>query len=231
MISVFTSTSLHRWLRISGMLLMAVALFSSVGCKSKKKQAEEQAQAEDEARAAQVERLKSELQAMMDDSVVDFNDLQQRENRLTQIKAMNVDDPGVRTLIRKVEYFLQQERERLERERAEAEREKAEAEAKDQEAELRSSLNRMFSNIAQAGSVDRANREIDRTMGMFASGEVPVFIVIGVFDGQKDYDEPTTIQRYLNYLKDQQKNPNRISEIKTDSRGRIVELELTKTGN
>jgi len=55
-----------------------------------------------------------------------------------------------------------------------------------------------------------------------------VLIVISEENGQKDYDRPTTIRDYLNYLKDQKKNFNKISNIQFDGSGRITELELTK---
>lgn len=216
------------WGRSLLLLILASVLLAPVGCKSKKKQAEEQARAEAEARAAQIERLKEELQSLMDEPVRNFADLESREDRLEQIKAMNVDDPGVLTLIRKLEYFLAQERERLEEEQAAAEQANQQQET---ETDLRNSLASSFDRVAYAGSVAQANQEIDRTMRMFASKDVPVFIIIGVFDGQPDYDEPTTIDLYLNYLKDQQKNPNRIAKIETDASGRITLLEVAKSGN
>jgi hypothetical protein len=44
----------------------------------------------------------------------------------------------------------------------------------------------------------------------------------------KDYDRPTTIRRYLEYLKDQKKNMNAVHNIQYDASGKITELELIK---
>ena len=63
---------------------------------------------------------------------------------------------------------------------------------------------------------------------MFASDETPVLIVISESGGIKDYDRPTTIKQYLEYLKDTGKNVNRIGNIQYDSAGKITELELIK---
>ena len=43
-----------------------------------------------------------------------------------------------------------------------------------------------------------------------------------------DYDRPTTINQYLEHLKDQKKNINRVHNIEYDTKGKIVELELIK---
>ena len=52
--------------------------------------------------------------------------------------------------------------------------------------------------------------------------------MISESNGQKDYDRPTTIRDYLNYLKDQKKNMNQISNLQFDSAGKITEMELKK---
>ncbi|MEJ0031521.1 MAG: hypothetical protein WDO15_14620 [Bacteroidota bacterium] len=44
----------------------------------------------------------------------------------------------------------------------------------------------------------------------------------------KDYDKPTTIPGLSNYLKDQKKNLNSISDLKFDGAGKITEVELTR---
>jgi hypothetical protein len=89
-------------------------------------------------------------------------------------------------------------------------------------------LDLFFNAIANSGNVNGANNSISEAIAMFTSAETPVLIVISEENGQKDYDRPTTISKYLNYLKDQKKNPNKISNIQFDSAGKITELELTK---
>jgi hypothetical protein len=57
---------------------------------------------------------------------------------------------------------------------------------------------------------------------------VPVLIIISQAGGFNDYDRPTTIGKYLDYLKDQKVYTNTIEQVKYDSNGKITELELIK---
>ena len=89
-------------------------------------------------------------------------------------------------------------------------------------------LGRNFNSIANAGSVSQANRVINETLDMFESPNVPVLIIIKQNQGFNDYDRPTTIERYLNYVKDQKKATEKVFEIKYNANGKINELELIK---
>lgn len=125
------------------------------------------------------------------------------------------------------------------REEEEARKREAEARAKadaEEEARRKSAANvapaekldQYFNAIAGSGNVASANSSISEALSMFSSGETPVLIVISEEGGVKDYDKPTTIQAYLNYLKDQKKNLNTITDIKYDGAGKISEVELTR---
>lgn len=89
-------------------------------------------------------------------------------------------------------------------------------------------LENSFNAVAAAGSVASANQTIQETLGMFSNQETPVLIVIHEENGVKDYDEPTTIKKYLEYLKDTKKNLNYISDIRLDAAGKVSELELRR---
>lgn len=89
-------------------------------------------------------------------------------------------------------------------------------------------LENYFNSIAQSTNVDAANRTISEALGMFSNQQTPVLIVIHEENGIKDYDEPTTIEKYLHYLKDTKKNLNFISDIRLDGNGRATELELRR---
>ncbi|MFD2034552.1 nucleoid-structuring protein H-NS [Belliella marina] len=89
-------------------------------------------------------------------------------------------------------------------------------------------LENYFSSIANSSNVQSANSTIQEALGMFSNQETPVLIVIHEESGIKDYDEPTTISKYLNYLKDTKKNLNFISDIRLDGSGRVSELELRR---
>jgi hypothetical protein len=91
-----------------------------------------------------------------------------------------------------------------------------------------SKLENYFNSVANSSNVDAANRTINEAKGMFSNPNTPVLIVIHEERGVKDYDEPTTIDKYLNYLKDTKKNLNFISDIKLDGSGKVSELELRR---
>lgn len=89
-------------------------------------------------------------------------------------------------------------------------------------------LENYFNSVAAAGNASIANQTIQETLGMFSNQETPVLIVIHEENGIKDYDEPTTIKKYLEYLKDTKKNLNYISDIRMDANGKVSELELRR---
>ena len=89
-------------------------------------------------------------------------------------------------------------------------------------------LNQYFQSIASSSNAASANSSINEAMTLFSSPDTPVLIVISEENGQKDYDRPTTIRQYLNYLKDTRNNANSISNLQFDSSGKITEVELRK---
>jgi hypothetical protein len=128
---------------------------------------------------------------------------------------------------------LQREAEAKRKAAEEKELKQREAEAKLKEAEARAStpkarLDEYFKAISSSTNITSANTSINEALTLFASPETPVLVVISESGGQKDYDRPTTIKDYLNYLKDQKKNINTVSDLKFDNVGKITELELRK---
>ncbi|MEX0882706.1 MAG: nucleoid-structuring protein H-NS [Cyclobacteriaceae bacterium] len=89
-------------------------------------------------------------------------------------------------------------------------------------------LEHYFNAVADATNVQSANNTIREALGMFSNQDVPVLVVIHEESGVKDYDEPTTINKYLHYLKDTKKNLNFISDIRMDGSGNVTELELRR---
>lgn len=89
-------------------------------------------------------------------------------------------------------------------------------------------LEKYFTQVATSGDIAMANKSIQEVLGMFANQEIPVLIVIHEEGGIKDYDEPTTIKKYLDYLKDTKKNLNYIADIRLDAAGKVTELELRR---
>ena len=197
------------------MVLLAafITLGGTTSCKSKKRLAKEAAEAEYKSR---VEQAVKDLNAILDDETLWT--LEEKEARVQTIKDWNLQNAEVDDLLFQVEKKLARERAQKEEE----ERNKQEAQA------ANVTLERNFSSIARASSVSLANRTINETLGMFESPNVPVLIIISQNVGFNDYDRPTTIEKYLNYLKDQKISPNKVHEIKYNANGKINELELIK---
>jgi len=88
-------------------------------------------------------------------------------------------------------------------------------------------LENYFNAIATSSNAVATNQSIQDALGMFSNQESPVLIVIHEEGGVKDYDEPTTIKKYVEYLKDTKKNLNYISDIRL-AEGKVTELELRR---
>ena len=210
--------------KITTVMLVLLAAFITLGgttsCKSKKRIAREAAEAEYKARVAEAVK---DLTAILDDETVWT--LEEKENRVQTIKDWNLQNAEVDDLLFQVEKKLARERAQAEQ-KAEAERKAAEEAAKAKEP--KNVLEKSFNNIATASSVSQANRIINETLQLFESNDVPVLIIISQAGGFNDYDRPTTIVDYLNYIKDQKVNRNRVSDLKFNSAGKINEVELIK---
>ena len=202
------------------LLVTVITLGGNTSCKSKKRLAREAAEAEYKARVAEAVR---DLTAILDDETAWT--LEEKENRVQTIKDWNLMNPEVDDLLFQVEKKLARERAQAEQ-RAEEERLAAEAAA--QAKEPKNVLEKNFASIANAASVTQANRIINETLQLFSSNSVPVLIIISQAGGFNDYDRPTTIENYLNYLKDQKVNRNRVSDLQFNEAGKITEVELIK---
>ncbi|MEI7982317.1 MAG: nucleoid-structuring protein H-NS, partial [Bacteroidota bacterium] len=70
--------------------------------------------------------------------------------------------------------------------------------------------------------------EIKSALQFFSSEDVPVLIIISREGSIVDYDKPTSISRYLNFLRDQKSSKNVIDAMQLDANGKIKELDLIK---
>ena len=210
--------------KITTVLLVLLATFITLGgttsCKSKKRLAKEAAEAEYKARVAEAVR---DLTAILDDETTWT--LEEKEHRVQTIKDWNLQNAEVDDLLFQVEKKLARERAQAEQ-KAEEERRAAEEAAKAKEP--KNMLEKNFAGIANASSVTQANRIINETLQMFSSNSVPVLIIISQAGGFNDYDRPTTIENYLNYVKDQKANRNQVYNLKFNDAGKITEVELIK---
>ncbi|MCB0835734.1 MAG: hypothetical protein KDD63_19275 [Bacteroidetes bacterium] len=202
-------------------LALCSVLVVGVGCKGKKKIVDTTPQ-ESSAAEQQMAKVKSALMALLNADYTSIRQVEDAERELAEIKGMGIGDTEIASLILDVEDKLARERERLSKKDAEA-KAKAEKDA------FNNNLNSLFNDIASASSTNIANMKIEEALNMFSSRDALVLIAISQENGKKDYDRPTTITKYLNYLKDQKKNPNMIDKINFDAQGKIKELELTKS--
>ena len=200
--------------------MVLIAVFVTLGgttsCKSKKQLAKEAAEAEYKSR---VEQAVKDLNAILDDETLWT--LEEKEARVQTIKDWNLQNAEVDDLLFQVE-------KKLARERAQKEEEERNQQHQQEQQATETVLGRNFTSIANAGSVSQANRIINETLGMFESPNVPVLIIIKQNQGFNDYDRPTTIENYLNYVKDQKKATEKVFDVKYNANGKINELELIK---
>ena len=223
---------LRSFYRLSTKLLMLMLVVAmSVGmtsCNSQKKLLARE-------RAAKIEQAKVKLQSLLDDNST--LSLDQKYAELNKIKDLNINDKDVDNLIAKVEAKLNKDRD-LVRKKAEDQLRARDAEEQRRQEEARNAskagdprfvkLNEAFGAITQSTSADIANQKILETLLLFANPDVPVLIIISQNGSAKDYDRPTTIKRYLEYLKDQKRNINQIDNMVLDANGKVTELELIK---
>ncbi len=212
--------------RLFLIMMLVVSLgagFSS--CTSQKKAAKKKAAQE---LAEKKAKAKSDLLAIINDD--GRMTLEEKEFKLAAVKRMGIDDSEINDLIGQAEEILARERAALERKKEE-ERLQREKEAK--ERELREggqyrAINNSLDAVAGAGDVASANMRIREALAAFAGEDVPVLILISREGEIRDYDRPTTIRKYLEFIKDQKKSPNKVLNAVFDSNGKIKVLELIK---
>ncbi len=200
-------------------LVAIIALGGATSCKSKKKLERERAAAE---YAAKVEKAKKDLLAIINGET-DWT-LDQKKARVEEIKNMNLNDQEIQDLIVKAEEKIKEEERLLEEERLK----KKEEEMRRKEMEKYNALNRLFSSVASASNYDEANSLIESTLQNFATPDVPVLIIISKVGGFNDYDKPTTISKFLDYLKYVKSYNYAVETAKYNEQGKITELELIK---
>jgi len=210
------------------MFLLATIIITggATSCKSKKKLAREKAAAE---YATKVEQSKKDLTAMLNGTTTWT--LDEQDARLNTIKSYNIDDAEVIDLISKVETKISLDRAEEQR-KSEEDRLRREEEERIENAKSKyQTIDNLLSNIALSQSVETANNQIETVLNEFATPDVPVLIIISNAGGFNDYDRPTTISKFLNYLKDKQQYNYKVDIVKRDTLGKIIELELIKKVN
>ena len=134
------------------------------------------------------------------------------EKELAVIKAQNLGDKEINDLIAKVEQKIANMRSKP-------------------NIPLKNQLENAFQGIADAGKSGNSAQSstlIKNTLTLFSSDDVPVLIIIYRQGTDVDYDKPTNIKRYLNFVMDQKASRNAVDSFLLDGDGKIKELELIK---
>lgn len=213
------------------LFMLAILLAGGfTSCNSKKKaQAAAEAKRKADMEAAKqrkIDKAVADLRTLIND---DSKSADQLQSALNEIKGRGVKDPEVDRLIKLVEDKIADKRkaEAEEAKRLEEERKRAE-EMKNNTGGEPTTVEGYFAAISNAKSTADANRLIDGALKFFSSPNADVLIIITMAGGEPDYDEPTTISKYLNYLKDQRKNLNKVYKTEKDGAGKIKLLELIR---
>jgi len=204
-------------------LVTTIALGGTTGCKSKKKLAAEREAA---AFAAKVEKAKKDLNAIINGT--SGWTLDKQRARVEEIKGYNINDDEIKRLISLAEKEIDYQQAEADR-KAEEERLRKEEEARRKEAQSKyQAIDDQFKAIATSPTIDVANEQINLSLDQFASPDVPVLIIISQTGNMKDYDRPTTAEKFLNYLKDVKGYKYTVESVKYDANGKITEIELLK---
>lgn len=209
------------WSTLIALVLVFTVALGGTSCKSKKKIAAEKAAIE---LANQIAQAKASLLDLL--RVDNPKTYTEKVTELKRIKDLQLRDPEVEKLIEQVEAKLEAEYQEILRK--EKERQEMELLQEKKQAEL-DNINAHFVGVASAADEAEANFKIQQALTFYASPEVPVLLIIAIYgDNKKDYDEPTTIGRYLNYLKDVKAYNRQIESAKFNENHKIIELELIK---
>lgn len=206
---------------------LATALLSgATSCKSKKAAAREKAAAEAQYKS-KVNAAKTTLYAILNDETT--WSLQEKEAKLNAIKNDRLDDTELNKLIALAEKHIDEERAAAGLDGSTPRVVVVNPNADSGKAQVTettaSRLNSLFDKIASSND---SSAEIAEAKYMFESMNVPVLIIISKDEHVTDYDRPTTIEKYLNYLKDQKVSRNKVYNIKYGENNKINELELIR---
>lgn len=202
-----------------GVIVFSFIIFSVsfTGCKSKQKIAQDGSTI---ASADQrIEQAKRDLLTIINDQGA--MSLDEKEYRLNSIKKQNFQDQVVKDLIIRADEVLDVLR-------TEREIQTQKENEQEQQFVFRKSIIDGFKAVANANSFTQANVQIKKALKIYASGDVPLLIIISQENGVKDYDRPTTIKKFLEYLKDVKRFDEDIESFVLDNNGKITEIELIK---
>jgi hypothetical protein len=179
-------------------------------------------QAQQKTKAAYAELVKSQQQTIgaarttLYDLLANKDNLSadQLQTELNKIKAQNIQDTEIDDLVARVQDKI--------------DKMKLSGSAGPLKTQLESAFDGLAAT-AQAGNIANANTMIQGIISKyFTSESTPVLIIISKEGSIIDYDKPTTIKMYLEFIKDQKASRNNVDSYLQDNSGKIKELDLIK---
>ena len=166
----------------------------------------------------------NELKKTLNTVLVNADDLtvDELQQKIAALKAMNYEDTDVLELIQKMEAKLDDKKKQI------AIMEEQKKKAADHEASFEVRFPKNLNDLAVTTTLIESDKLIAETLTYFSSPDALVLIIVSKEDGYVDYDEPTTIKKYLEYVKDQKESKNKVDKVVLDDNGKIKELELIK---
>lgn len=171
----------------------------------KKARAEKEKQKQEQIDAARAELM--DMLLNRDDKSAD-----ELEAELAKIKAMNLGNKDINDLITKVEQKIAGMRTK-------------------KNVPLKNQIENAFQGIADASRSGNTSQVISltrNTLQLFSSEDATVLIIISKEGSIVDYDKPTTIKRYLEFIRDQKASRNEVDNYQLNGEGKIKELDLIK---
>lgn len=208
-------------------LISMTVISGATSCKSKKATARSKAAAEAQYKN-KVNDAKNTLNALMSEECT--WSLKEKEDKLNTIKSDALKDEELSQLIKKAENYIERERVAAGLE-AEKPHVVVAPKTNDNNVSVRAvdknenTLNVIFDKIASGKDVSAS---VTEASALFESGKTPVLIIISKNGNVIDYDRPTTIEKYLDYLIDQKVSRNKVYSIKYGANNKINELELIR---
>jgi hypothetical protein len=194
------------------LFIISIIAVGTPGCKTKKpikktvKESPEQ---------TLIKESKSKLRTLLADN--GNMSIEEKERILADIKGKNLNDPELNQLIKDAENKIEKQKQEI-----------IEKERKEKEVKPKATLHTYFDEIINTTNRSSVDGMIGDAIKLCESEDTPVLIIIAEENGEPDYDEPTTIKKYLQYLKDQKVSRNEIKKLEFNEVGKVKLVELKR---
>lgn len=197
--------------KILFILIIAIACSTNfTSCKSKKKITKTNTELQAEIKKKNA--VKKRLRSLLNNSTLSSDKM---TKELNSIVEMNVEDSEINRLISQVKNKI-------------TEKKKAETAATTKIKETDNTFQELFQKVAN--DKRNADKYIKEAINLCESEDTPILIIISssTQKGVVDYDRPTTVIKYMQYLKDTKNISTKVHNVIFNDQGKIKEIELIK---